>query len=56
MKREDRLPCLLIGAGGLALSVGAGLLCLPAGILTAGTLLMLTGVVMIFGKGGGQDG
>ncbi|MDO5765012.1 MAG: hypothetical protein Q4P84_04865 [Elusimicrobiales bacterium] len=48
-----RLPTSLLALGAVAVSVGVGMIYIPAGTIAAGVLMMLAGVLMI--KGGDSD-
>ncbi len=48
-----RLPTSLLALGAVAVSMGVGMIYRPAGIIVAGVLMMLSGVLMI--KGGDSD-
>lgn len=50
---SSALPTILLVLGAAAVSVGVGLLCVPAGIITAGAAAMAGGVLLI--KGGGES-
>ena len=48
-----RLPTSLLALGAVAVSMGVGMIYRPTGIIVAGVLMMLSGVLMI--KGGDSD-
>lgn len=49
----NHAPELHLYGGCAAVSVGVGLLCCPAGIITAGVLAVALGVLMALGDRGG---
>ncbi len=49
----DMLPTGLLVLGAVAVSCGIGMICLPAGIIAAGVLSIVGGVLLI--RGGGDD-
>lgn len=44
------LPTALIALGAIAVSVGVGMICRPAGVITAGVLAVVGGVLMMMGQ------
>ena len=50
---DELLPTGLVVLGSIAVSVGAAMIYLPAGVIAAGGLLMLGGVLLI--RGGNED-
>lgn len=51
---NDMLPTDLLVLGSVAVSYGIGMIYLPAGIIAAGVLSIIGGVLLI--QGGGNDG
>lgn len=49
----DMLPTGLLVLGAVAVSCGIGLIFLPAGVIAAGVLMIIGGVLLI--RGGGDD-
>lgn len=49
----DMLPTSLLVLGAVAVSCGIGMIYLPAGIIAAGALSIIGGVLLI--RGGGDD-
>ncbi len=50
------LPTVLLALGAIAVSVGVGMICRPAGVITAGVLCATGGVLMMMGRGVSNDG
>lgn len=50
----DMLPTGLLVLGAAAVSCGIGMIYLPAGVIAAGALAIVGGVLLI--RGGGDDG
>lgn len=48
------LPTVLLVAGAAAVSAGVAMIWPPAGIITAGILAMVGGVLLILGNGGSK--
>ena len=44
------LPTVLMALGAIAVSVGVGMICRPAGVITAGVLAVVGGVLMMMGQ------
>lgn len=51
----DMLPTSLLVLGAVAVSCGVGMIYLPAGIIVAGVLAILSGVMLIRGGGEGSE-
>lgn len=49
----DMLPTSLLVLGAVAVSCGIGMIYFPAGVIAAGALAILGGVLLI--RGGGED-
>lgn len=50
------LPTVLIALGAVAVSMGVGMICRPAGVITAGVLAVAVGVLMMMGKDVTENG
>ena len=50
------LSTVLIVLGAVAVSMGVGMICRPAGVITAGVLAVAVGVLMMMGKDVTENG